>query len=75
MKITTFCKIKNSEKSMFKNISINLHIWLHRKKLDFHLLLHSICCDVLFWLNHVKTTWPYADTWLAKRGISNDSFR
>lgn len=31
-----------------------LNIWFNRRKMESYLLLHSLCCDMLFWLRYFK---------------------
>ena len=31
-----------------------------------YLFLHSICCDMLFWLKYMKKTQHHTDMWLEK---------
>lgn len=40
-----------------------------------YLFLHSTCCDMLFWLNYVKKSWPPTDLLLGKGEIFNSLLR
>ena len=35
--------------------------WLNRKQLYSYLLLHSICCNLLFWLKYAKKIQPHTE--------------
>lgn len=44
-------------------------VWLNRKQLNFPSFLHSLCCDTLFWLQHMKKSGLYRH--LVRKGSSS----
>ena len=43
-----------------------LHVWLTRRQLDSY-LVHSVCHELLFWLDCMKERWPPTDNVVWKR--------
>ena len=54
-KIMFFQTNKLMRRVMLSHIFANFfNVWFIRRQLISGLLLHSICCDSLFWLKHMK---------------------
>ena len=64
MQCKLFFKNKNKLRRMasFYKFADTFHVWLNRKTAGFsYLLLHSICCYMLFLLKYMKKSRPHID--------------